>query len=257
MGWQDLAESEDVRVADWIRDRLHPFAQDVGSVVPPGFPAYARVFHPASLARSRRDEPEREVRWAEVAGWNGKVVHPEMQFHRLGGPWQGVPQEHGPRIYEPRTGAITPGIGAALVDVLRRHTATPDKCWFCLWEGYGDLHPGGSIFFFATAASPSGEPSPTMPEPRFPQQKHRVRLPNRDYFLFTGRVSQAAGWMEGPNLWWPEDRAWCVASEIDLPYTYLGGSPEAIAEILARPDLEALPAAVTDGISALSDTINP
>ena len=37
------------------------------------------------------------------------------------------------------------------------------------------------------------------------------------------RLLPAAGLPE-PNLWWPADRAWRVASDIDLPSTYLGGT---------------------------------
>jgi hypothetical protein len=255
VGWQDIAESEQVEAADWIRDRMRTFAENVGSVVPPGFLAYARIFHPASLASRALEDPEVEVRWAEVAAWNDKIVHPEMQFHRLGGPWMGAPQERGPRVYEPRTGAITLGIGAALVEVLTRHTSTPDSCWLCLWDGYGDLHPGGSFTF--TAFRVGDDPPPPLPPPKYPRQKNRVRLPARDYLLFHGAVGDAHGWSQGPNLWWPDDRAWCVATEIDFPYTYVGGSAEAIEELLARPDLEALPASITDGITAVSDTNNP
>jgi hypothetical protein len=64
------------------------------------------------------------------------------------------------------------------------------------------------------------------------------------------------GHRDGPNLWWPDDRSWCVASEIDFPYTYVGGSQELIEEILADPSLEALPAALDHGITAFSDKVN-
>jgi hypothetical protein len=47
-----------------------------------------------------------------------------------------------------------------------------------------------------------------------------------------------------------------VASEIDFPYTYVGGSNELIKDILQHPDLEALPASVEDGVNANSDKIN-
>ena len=254
MGWQATEEREDVDVADWIRDRLHPFARDVGSVVPPGFAAYARVFHPATLARASLDGAEVEVTWAEVASWNGKAVHSEMQFHALGGPWHRQPHALGPKVHEPRAGVLPARQCSALVSHLTKHTSTPDRCWFCLWDGYGDLQPGGSVMQFVST-EPDKPPPPT-PEPRYPEQKRRVRLPNRDYLLFKGSVDQAAGWMEGPNLWWPDDREWCVASEIDLPYTYVGGSSALIEDILADGQLEALPSAITDGITAYSDTIN-
>lgn len=218
-------------MADWIRAALHPFAQDVGSVVPPGFDAYARIFHPAWEPRHTPDDEEREVRWSTVAAWNRKTVHPEMQFHTIGGPWMGAPQLAGPPIQEPRLGVLSDRQCRALIELLVRHTATPDSCWLCLWDGYGHL---GSLF----------------PKPA------RVRLPHRQYHLFNAPVSAAQGWRDGPNLWWPEDRRWCVASEIDFPYTYVGGSEELIADVLNHPDLEALPARLTDGITAAGDTIN-
>lgn len=58
------------------------------------------------------------------------------------------------------------------------------------------------------------------------------------------------------NLFWPGDRAWCVATEIDLDSTYVGGSVELIADLLADPRLEAFPAEVTDDVTAGSDEIN-
>jgi hypothetical protein len=44
------------------------------------------------------------------------------------------------------------------------------------------------------------------------------------------------------NLWWPDDRAWCVATEIDLAWTYVGGPAALIGDVLANPHLEAQPA---------------
>ena len=49
-----------------------------------------------------------------------------------------------------------------------------------------------------------------------------------------------------PNLWWPDDRAWCVATEIDLAWTYVGGPAALISDALANPGLEAQPASPDD-----------
>jgi len=38
----------------------------------------------------------------------------------------------------------------------------------------------------------------------------------------------------------PADRAWCVATEIDFAWTYVGGSRELIDAILADARLEAV-----------------
>ncbi|MCH7669707.1 MAG: hypothetical protein IIC71_11005 [Acidobacteria bacterium] len=59
------------------------------------------------------------------------------------------------------------------------------------------------------------------------------------------------------NLWWPEDRAWSVATEIDFSWTYIGGSVSLIQAVLGAPGLESLPAKISDGITIDSDHINP
>jgi hypothetical protein len=120
-----------------------------------------------------------------------------------------------------------------LAYVLRQHTSTPGRCWFCLWEGYGYLT--GSVVVLTSWRLEAGAPLPGPPVKRIPPpklQKSRVRLPYRDYLLFSGAVEQGDGWQDGPNVWWPDDRAWCVASEIDLDYTLVGGSVELCVELV-------------------------
>ena len=52
--------------ANWIKERLGDWASEdgmfVGSVVPEGFEAYARVFHPAKLWKA--DRSWEQVRWS-------------------------------------------------------------------------------------------------------------------------------------------------------------------------------------------------
>ena len=71
---------EDVSPGRWVEEGLSGFAR-VNSLLPPGFPAYARVFHPAYLD----DSEEQPVRWSTVASWTGRTVHPLMQFNRIAG----------------------------------------------------------------------------------------------------------------------------------------------------------------------------
>ena len=269
VGWLDVAPSDEVTFADWIRDRLHPFAKDVSSVVPTGFSAYARIFHPAWLRMTDLSSRPAEVRWSEVAKWNGKTVHPEMQFHAIGGPWQNQPQGLGPPIYEPHLGVLPEGQSSELATLLASHTTTPGTCWMCLWEGYGYVTGAvasltawhQSVPWWRRNKLPGigfGRVRLALPRrhrPPFPNRK-RVSLPHRDYLLFKGSVHDAQSWEDGPNLWWPGDRAWCVASEIDFQYTYVGGSSELIEKIVRHPAFEALPATPADGITADSDRIN-
>ena len=72
--------SEDVSEARWVEESLSNFGT-LRALMPNGFAAYARIFHPAYL---NKDE-ERPVRWSTVASWTGRTVHPLMQFERIAG----------------------------------------------------------------------------------------------------------------------------------------------------------------------------
>src|SRR2546429_6287577 len=89
----------DVSPAEWIGPRLHPFAQDTGSVIPQGFAAYARLFHPVEGDGSRE-------RWSDVAARNGRVVHSEMQFHMIAAPRGQTPSLDYNRGNRPRMGTL-------------------------------------------------------------------------------------------------------------------------------------------------------
>jgi hypothetical protein len=257
MGWQDVTPSDAVEAADWIPGRLNGFAKNVGSIVPKEFEAYARIFHPAWVGAQY---PGIEMRWSEVAAANGRIVHPEMQFHAIATLAPGRPGLPISWDYEPRLGLLSARQAQSLIDVLTPRTATPNDCWLCLWEGYG--YNSAVWMTFSTSGAAHEDPLPSPPQmgpPHWPElyeRAKRVKLPGRDYILFKGSVAQAQGWHDGPNLWWPDDRAWCVASEIDFPYTYVAGSKALIDDILRHHDLEALPARIEDGINANSDKIN-
>jgi len=141
-----------------------------------------------------------------------------------------------------------------LAGILRDWTATPEQCWFCVWEGYGWA---GMV----TPGTDGGTPRPD-PVPAVVRQGPRVRLPGRDYFLYAGPVTAVtavaplAGDDQTANLWWPADRAWCVASEIDLPWTYLAGPAGLIRTLLADPRLEALPARPEDPLNRVEDWVS-
>jgi hypothetical protein len=153
-----------------------------------------------------------------------------------------------------RNGLLEHRGATALAGILSNFTARTDTCWFCLWDGYGYLHPGGMAWMVA-ARPPFArlqrafrrlQLSWSRPKPSKFRNQARVRLPNRDYLLFSGAVSDAPGWDDGPNLWWPDDRAWCVASEIDLDDTFVGGPGPLIAELLALSELRAVPTSETE-----------
>jgi hypothetical protein len=94
----------------------------------------------------------------------------------------------------------------------------------------------------------------------------RVSLPGRDYLLFEGPLEGATdfGWYltrehfvpQSPNLFWPADHGWCVASEIDLYCTLVGGSHALADSLMANRALEAWRVFPDDPVTSDSDELN-
>jgi len=271
-----LRPRTDVSPADWLIEEIGKFGAGVGGLLPSRFAAYARILHPARPVQhdpsdTRRAEP---IPWATVAELSGGRMHRLVQFGALAG------TQPGERDFEPDVGELPPHLLAHLCEVLVAHTATPDRCWYCLWDGFGWIHGSPSVGIIR--ASTNAQHPPVEAPPAFPEEildGPRVSLPDREYILFEGPLAAATemGWPSGallsaaypeldfdpedfepqsPNLLWPEDRSWCVATEIDLDSTYVGGSEALIDALLADPRFEAWPARLDDRIDAASDEIN-
>lgn len=148
------------------------------------------------------------------------------------------------------------------LDVLARHTTTPDDCYFCLWEGSGTLHGGDGLRIadFETRTVTRG---PLMapafdtaimdgPKVSIPQG---VRFPDRAYYLFRGSLTDFGDYgqadylpgmprtdMPNPAFVWPADRTWCFAKDVDPHWAGIGADRAAISDLLAAPGLDVVPA---------------
>lgn len=228
---------DDVAPSAWLPRVLQPFGSGVGALVPPTFEDYARVLHPAYA--SHPEEDRRPVTWREIAESKQRLVHPVVQFPSLVGTTR---FENGPPTddcwsFPPTQGTLPWTLASCLASVLAGHTSTPDRCWFGVWDGFGD----------------------SLVRERTPV---RVRIPGRDLVLLRGPVSAidtSLGELgfQSANLWWPEDRGWCVATDIDLVSTYVGGRKAVIAEVVACPGIEALRVRSSDPVHYDADELNP
>lgn len=213
----DFRWSHEVGQTRWIADRLAPFGSGLlTSVVPGGFESYGRLLHPAEDAR----QGGQLVRWADVAAWSKVELVPGAQFHEIA-----IPEEEpaGPapwRSQGPREGTLSADDAAAAVEMLAGRTTIPEHCWFCLWDGYGW---DGAVLASShdDRFGRAGSSSPLRvrdPIPAAVRSGPRVVLPNRDYLLYEGPIGAALAFVDSedqtPNLWWPQDRAWCVASDM-------------------------------------------
>jgi hypothetical protein len=220
--------AKNAHAASWIPGRLHPFARDVGSIIPTGFAAYARILHPPyRLTPAGNKTP---VRWGDIAAANNRTIADEMQLLDMSCQ-PTLFSASGQELWEQQTetGNLPLEIAERLAAILPSHTLTPELCWLAVWEGFADLRiedNEGAMF----------------------------SVPNRDLFLFHGTVGDVlttfseVDWIyRSPNLWWPDDRAWCVATEIDFTWSYVGGSSACIEQILGDSDLEAIPTNPEEG----------
>jgi len=258
----------DVAPTVWVDESLMPLRASgegalVGEIIPTGFEAYARILHPASRRVGDRFEP---ITWSELARTRGKTIHPEVQLKALLGdefrhsaPWGELPEEDS--IPEP--------LRAPLVDTLRRFTARDDRCWCCIWEGYG-LWFGGVALTRVDADSPAAMRQRRREAERRAERERAIleAIPKasimggmRECLVFTGSIDailglEIGGWSRTPNWWWPDDRAWIVVSELDAPSTYVGGSAELVRAIFEEPKLEAVPSDPTHRFDWDGDRIN-
>lgn len=165
-----------------------------------------------------------------------------------------------------------------------------------IWEGWGALAGNGVVLTLsgspsaeAQAAERTEWQSRVSPEVQEVMQqlqvepprlfRRRVRrpapplldLPDRRYLLFTSSIDElrdprwpitaGIGWRESrrgvmPQLVWPADSTWCIATEIDFGFTLVGGSKVAISRILASEGLEVFEVDADDDMSDEGDVIN-
>jgi len=196
--------------------------------VPEGYPAYGRLLHPA--ASTDPGGPER-WRWADIAAKRNYHLGPELRFNDLVGWDVSATADPPPPYHAPARGSLDETSCRALAEILPALTTRPDLCWFCLWDGYG---------------------WPELPAPGAGPPRVTLRR-SIDCLLFKGPVSAACNfrsrlWFQSPTAWWPDDRAWCVTTDVDSFSTYIAGTREGIGALASDPRLEILPTQVGDEV---------
>lgn len=160
-----LSLCTDISAADWLVGQDLPWYQLTASG-PIGFPAYARLrFIPDPTYEGQRENDAEGPADTLTPADDGYLTEND-QFK-------------------------------IVAEILTPYTSTPEDCFFCLWDGWGQDVIGDDL--------------------------PMVKIPNRDYWLFRGALSDLGDWgsdvkmesyetVQNPAFMWPADRAWWIAS---------------------------------------------
>ncbi len=168
----------DVSRGEWLRPLGAEEFGSILSVVPAGFAAYARLFHPVERDRPRETKTwhgldertsfhsvedieasleTQRVTWATAAASFGTTIHPEAQYARLVrrdyGQTEGAIAADGWRYSPPLEGCLDATTLSTASAVLARHTATPDAGIAAIWDGWGALMRSAAIADFKPGPS--------------------------------------------------------------------------------------------------------
>jgi hypothetical protein len=271
VGSDDLKVIDGAAAGAWIRPRLRGEFGAVTLEVPKGFEAYARVFHPAS------DAAGKPVRWADVAKTCGTIPHREMQWHAILG-LRDADELRG--SYRPNDGSgvswagSDPSIGTmdletldALCEVLADHTADATHCFFGLCTIHSWLDSFSAEKLPPLLELPYSRDHIVLAGPLTAVDQIVYDWSNTGFTQMTWIAKESAkpppeeGLSEflqrvAPNLIWPADGSWFVASEVDFDSTLVGGSSTLIDAIICSPKLEAWEVGPADSLADDADNIN-
>ncbi|GAA4082042.1 hypothetical protein GCM10023066_12690 [Nocardioides kongjuensis] len=242
------------REAAWVVDEMRDFGAIVRNLVPADrYAGFARVLHRPDQGLPEPGDP---TSWSAVARLRGTTVHPQAEFNMVARLRPGAPCD----FSQPLLGTLDPITLPLVRDVVLRHTQTGDQGWFALWTGHGrrpaswhqmpTFHlPGRDYWLFEGAVAAVADLSSDFENLGREEAAEAGNLTLTSLTDGPARVSAAeqvqfanrmrsAGLVQSPNLWWPEDRRWFVASDIDLDSTIVAGPLELMDDLLAEPQLE-------------------
>lgn len=235
----------------WIADALERYIGKKGYfgavavVIPDQFEAYARIFHPVDEMNAQGPG----LRWADLARSKNTVFHPEAQFHQLARTeLYGRAVIDGRDVGQAPSGEMVQRELELLAEILAGHSVPSQDIFQAVWDGWGGFEPGRHNI-------PTGAGTTLT-----------VAKGLRKYWVFRGSMAEFVRppWFDAewghseqtPNLAWPADRSWCMASEIDFDSTLVGGTAELISAVVHSSGLESLEVTPSSDLSWQGDTIN-
>lgn len=206
MAWdiKGLAVQDSNESAAWLSNLFDPVSScTVGSWSPAGFEAYCLIPYPLLAPNGEfylRTDMERmsDRHHGRLRPLDRAILDEESL---------------GPKYCPALPGQLL----TALTNCLAQWTQSPAVTWLAIWEGHGDL---------GVTPAGSGEP----PRIAF-HDRDRAYLVYRGDILGAEKLHVRSGYL--PDIWWPEDRAWVVTTDVDFGWMLVAGR-DGIAEALVE-----------------------
>lgn len=245
MPFDGCAPAASIAHAEWIVDARCGRDDVVGSVVPSGFDRCVRVHHALE-----------DGRWSEIA----------PQFLIRGTETYEYPYGDDLACAE---GDMGEGVVDRLVELLVEWSGDDVAAHYGLWTGWGEFSSRTSSTVYLPVVPDSWgrllarllcrSSTPTHQGPAFAFVSSCPVIEwFRDMWLFDGPLTAVTAigstpawddnelWRRSPQWWWPTDRSWFVANEIDWPWSYIAGPAALIDSVLADEILETVEVRFTD-----------
>jgi hypothetical protein len=214
--------------------------------MPAGFDRYVRILHP--LGDRGGEGPSWP--WRDFARPDALPVAAHARLRDVVGPH--ADDERWLGDYGPMEGSMSETTCTRLISVLRTFTTRPDLTWMAVWDGWGTWWPNVTVELAPDAGSLERATARAEGFRRAWEQHELIELATADiefierpwgrrYFLFRAAIDDAGAFHgHTPQLWWPEDHAWFVSTEIDGSSTYVGASRACADAITSSAHFEVL-----------------
>lgn len=210
--------NRDVESAQALLDVTHKNSSRIANLIPDRFATYCGLLHPFWYR-------QKIVQWhsSELpsgSSGSGSLGERFRELKAVGA--------------QPVLGSPSDEQAQSLIEVLKAFTSTPDDCSFLVWEGYAALH--GSF-------APLVGKEVRLPAPSKSNEGFVLGDRARRYYLRRSSVDETTTTASVvgrslPDFFWPQDMTWFVASDMDLPVTYIGGPPQLAAALEAIDGLD-------------------
>jgi hypothetical protein len=215
-----------------------------GAVVPGLHMTFADSPDPASWIGDRR------MAWEPEAGYRVGNEVPQGYARYLRVLHRSKPPRDRQQIRSWRESRPSPGMPEervlrALVSTFGKAASTePTVCWFAYWKGWGALEENLQMLTGLKAWSPAVV------------EKASFALWHRAYVLLSGPLESVLNRPGrptpalSPQLWWPEDQRWFVATEIDLDFSLVGADESLANAISDNGDIDVQDVSLEDRLDA-------